>query len=259
MNSFDTVTELPGNNAHIEQVDALRTRYEWASGMCDDKEVLEVACGAGVGLGLLARNAKNVIGGDVDPNVLKYAIQHYNKQRNIQIMEMDACNMELADGSIDCLACFEAIYYFPSLNSFLKEAKRILRPGGVLLISSVNCLWHGFNPSPYSKKYYSIKELQSALDDAGFRSDFYVCFEDNPATFRRYLIGKIRQIAVALKIVPKTMKGKEFLKKLFYGNLEALPYEITENHGIPQKLNPYNNGITLKNQKYFYCAAKVST
>ena len=37
--------------------------------MCCDKDVVEVACGAGIGLGILSRNAKDVIGGDINTKV----------------------------------------------------------------------------------------------------------------------------------------------------------------------------------------------
>jgi cyclopropane fatty-acyl-phospholipid synthase-like methyltransferase len=48
------VTEIPGNKASAEQIERLYHRYHFASAFCQGKEVLEVACGAGMGLGYLA-------------------------------------------------------------------------------------------------------------------------------------------------------------------------------------------------------------
>lgn len=233
----------------------MRTRYEWATKMCCDKEVLEIACGAGIGLGILARTAKTVIGGDVDPNVLKYGIEYY-KRDNIDLVEFDACQMQLDDNSVDVAICFEATYYFTSLTDFIREVKRVLRPSGLLLLSSVNCQWHGFNPSPYSKKYLSAEEMRKKLEDEKFVSELFVCFEDDPVTLKRRIICTIRRIAVALHLVPKTMKGKEFLKKLFYGNLDPLPYEMTEKHGKVQQLKAVDPEVNMENYKYFYVLAK---
>jgi 2-polyprenyl-3-methyl-5-hydroxy-6-metoxy-1,4-benzoquinol methylase len=61
---YCTVTELPGSNATKEQLARLYHRYHFAAGFCEGKDVLEVACGAGQGLGYLARKAKSVVGGD---------------------------------------------------------------------------------------------------------------------------------------------------------------------------------------------------
>ena len=253
--SFASVTELPGNGAHCEQIDAMRTRYEWAAEMCRGKDVVEIACGAGIGLGILARHAKSVIGGDLDSKVLAYGLEHY-KDRNIRLMELDACKMELEDDSVDVAICFEATYYFPSLAVFMREVRRILRPGGLFVLSSVNSRWHGFNPSPYSNQYHSAGEMREELEEAGFGGDFFACFEDDPATWKRRVIGMVRRIAVALRLVPQTMKGKEFFKKLFYGKLEPLPYELSEAHGTRRELKPFGTGLKPENHKFFYFVAK---
>jgi len=42
------------------------------------------------------------------------------------------------------------------------------------------------------------------------------------------LVSMLKKIAVALHIIPKTMKGKEVLKRIFCGELVPLPAEITE-------------------------------
>lgn len=63
---YGDVTETPDTKASSEQLTRLYTRYRFASEFCKDKDVLEVACGAGLGLGYLARFAKRVVGGDYD-------------------------------------------------------------------------------------------------------------------------------------------------------------------------------------------------
>ena len=253
--SFEAVTELPGNKAHGDQIDAMLTRYNWAATFCEDKDVLEIACGAGIGLGMLAKNAKTVIGGDIDPVVLKYGKEHY-KNRSIQVIELNACKMKLADNSVDVAICFEATYYFPSIAEFLTELVRVLRPGGVFLCSSVNCQWHGFNPSPHSLQYHSVPEMRDALKNVEFAAEFYACFEDNPSTVMRRIVVMIRRIAVTLHLVPKTMKGKEFFKKLFYGKLDSLPSEMNEEHGTAHSLKPLDEGLLLENYKFYYFIAR---
>ena len=68
--SFETVTELPGAPVNGEQLQMLHTRYGWAGDFVEGKEVLEIACGSGIGLSYLAKKAKKVTGGDCDPKLV---------------------------------------------------------------------------------------------------------------------------------------------------------------------------------------------
>ncbi|MDB4737523.1 class I SAM-dependent methyltransferase [Verrucomicrobiales bacterium] len=251
---FETVTEIPGNKAHQDQFDIMRTRYEWVAEFCDGKEVLELACGSGIGLGILAGKAKHVTGSDIDRKVLCHAKKHY-ANHNITLLEMDACNPNLQDSSMDVIICLEAVYYLPDFRSFIENAHRILRPNGILLITSVNCQWHGFNPSPYSKKYYSIEELKSKLEKNKWNAISYVSSEDNPNTIKKKIIKLIRSIAVKSGLIPKTMRGKEILKKIFYGDLLPLPPELTKNDGNIMPLYPTDPQIKIRNFKFFFIKA----
>src|ERR1039458_7769137 len=87
---YSTITERPGDGAHREQLSALITRYHFAAAQCGGKDVLEVCCGAGIGLGYLAREARSVVGGDIDPLNLSYARKYFRDRKNIQVTELDA-------------------------------------------------------------------------------------------------------------------------------------------------------------------------
>ena len=140
----------------------------------------------------------------------------------------------------------------------MTEVLRILPPGGIFLCSSVNSQWHGFNPSPHSRQYHTTEQMNQALEKAGFTSEFFTCFEDDPTSFKRRLIGSIRKIAVALKLFPKTMKGKELLKKMFYGELQQLLSEMTSTHGKAHSLTRLEEVDNVENFKFYhFCARKA--
>lgn len=76
---YTTVTEVPGIKVTREQPRGMYTRYRFAADLCEGKEVLEVACGPGIGLGYLAKRTRKVIGGDYTQRLLRIAQSHYRE------------------------------------------------------------------------------------------------------------------------------------------------------------------------------------
>jgi len=223
---YATVTELPGYKITREQLARLYQRYRFALQFCKDKEVLEVACGGGMGLGYLAKVAKKVVGGDIDKNILKYLIEHYKGRDKIEIRELDAHNLPFEDKSFDVVILYEAIYYLAKPEKFVSEAHRVLKENGVLLICTVNKDWADFNPSPYSTKYFSAPELYSLVNHKFSKVELYGAFPASKKGIKNKIISSIKRTATTFNLIPKTMKGKEFFKRIFFGKLLTLPAEI---------------------------------
>ena len=111
MADYTIVTELPGYKAPREQRERLLQRYHFAAQFCTDKDILEVACGGGQGLGYLAHTANRVVGTDIDENNLQFARDNYNQRENITVTPMDAEKLEFDDQKFDVVILYEAIYY----------------------------------------------------------------------------------------------------------------------------------------------------
>jgi hypothetical protein len=62
-----------------------------------------------------------------------------------------------------------------------------------------------------------VPELNKLLHESGFNVEFYGAFSALPNGLKEKIIASIKKIAVALHLIPKTMKGKEFLKRIFLG------------------------------------------
>jgi ubiquinone/menaquinone biosynthesis C-methylase UbiE len=240
------VTEMPGNKVSKENLRMLYTRYKWASEFIKDKIVLEVACGPGIGLGYLAKKAKKVIGSDYDANLVKIAKNYYKDK--IDIFQSDAQCLPFKDNSFDVVILFEAIYYLPHPEKFLSECKRILRKDGIVLICTVNKDWEGFNPSPFSVKYFSVPELTNLFKTNNFEVELLGNFPADGVSFMDKYKLLARKMAVSLHIMPKTMKGKEKLKRIFYGKLVDLPNEIKDEKTENPPFEPIDK--TISNQKY---------
>ncbi len=244
---YTQVTEIPGNKGSEENLSMLYTRYKWASEFITDKEVLEVGCGPGIGLGYLAKKAKRVIGSDYDVKLVKVAKDYY--QDRIAILQSNAQCLPFKGNTFDVVILFEAIYYLPYPERFLNECKRLLRKQGIVLICTANKDWEGFNPSPFSLKYFSVPELVNLFKMSNFEVELFGNFPVKALSFMDKCKLFVRKVAVSLHIIPKTMKGKEKLKRIFYGKLLDLPNEIIEDVKIESpSLEPIDG--TLPNHQY---------
>ena len=252
---YTTVTEVPGNRVTREQLERMFHRYHFASLFVEGKEVLEVACGAGLGLGYMARKARRVVGGDYTENLLKAAKGYY--QEKSHLLRLDAHFLPFRDRSFDVVILYEAIYYLNAVDAFLLEARRLLRNKGALLIATVNKNWSEFNPSPYSTRYFSVPELGELLQKKGFNVEMFGAFSVLPKGAREKIVASIRKLAVALHLIPKTMKGKELLKNIFYGELKPLKGEIEE--GICEYSPPASIPTQMPNEEYkvIYAVARI--
>lgn len=252
---YSTVTEVPGNRVTRDQLERMFHRYQFAASFSEGKDVLEVACGAGQGLGFLAKMAKRVFGGDYTENLVKGAKGYY--QERIPLLRLDALFLPFRDQCLDVVILYEAIYYLNDAETFFREAKRVLRKDGVLLIATVNKDWSEFNPSPFSTRYLSIPELSTLLQESGFSVEIYGAYSALPRGTREKIIAGIKKLAVSLHLIPKTMKGKEFLKKIFYGKLITLEGEIEE--GLYKYLPPLSIPSHIPNNEFkiIYAVARM--
>ena len=224
---YSIITEVPGVGASREQLLRLQQRYQVAAGFCSQKKVLEVACGAGNGLGYLAKNASLVVGGDYTDSLVRIARNHYRGR--LDVVQLDGHALPFGDASFDTIILFEALYYFQDPNQFVQECRRILARDGTLVICSVNNEWPEFNPSPHNTVYYSGPELCSLLNANGFQTELFGAFSTASNSLLGKAVSLLKRIAVTLHLIPRSMKGKELLKRIFFGRLVSLPAEL----GVP--------------------------
>jgi len=255
---FSTVTEMPGNGVSTQQLTSIRTRYHWAARYAEGKDVLEVGCGGGQGLGYLARAARRVVGGDIDDSCVRVASEHYTDDRPIEVLKLDAQDMPFGDASFDVVMLFEAIYYLPEPRRFIAEARRVLRPDGVLLICTVNREWSGQNPSPFSVAYYSAADLAGMLREAGFSPRAWAAFAVKEADFRARVVSAIRFLAARLHLIPKTMKGRERLRRIFHGKLTPMPHEVTDDIAPLEPLVDVSFDEPVAGHKVLYVAGTLA-
>jgi GT2 family glycosyltransferase/SAM-dependent methyltransferase len=131
-------------------------RYRQACQIAGGKEVLDIASGEGYGSAMLATRASKVIGVDISIEAVKHALKRY-KNDNLGYVVGNCADIPLADASVDMVVSFETIEHHDQHEKMMQEFKRVLRPSGVLLISSPD-KYHYSVETGYSNQYH-IKEL----------------------------------------------------------------------------------------------------
>jgi ubiquinone/menaquinone biosynthesis C-methylase UbiE len=254
--NFVDVTEIEGQRVSAEQLARTCHRYYWAAESATNRDVLEVACGSGPGLGLLKAVAKSVVAGDLSEAVLSSAKHTYGNALDLHLF--DAETLPFSDLSFDILLMFEALYYVPRIDQFFVEAKRVLKPGGQLMIVTANKDLYDFTPSPYSTRYLGVVELTDELRAAGFSPEFFGHLDTRTVSHRQRLLRPFKLMASKLGLVPKTMHGKERLKKLFFGEMAVMPSDISKLNFTYQAAPKINAGQVDSVHKVIYCCATAN-
>ena len=121
--------------------------------------ILDAACGSGYGTYLLSQGSHDCVGVDKDPEAVAFSKSVYVRP-NLQFVEADVVDLPFSGETFDLVVSFETIEHLcrHDQTRFLAEIKRVLRPGGKLIIStpvidggryrSKNNPFHLYEPDP---------------------------------------------------------------------------------------------------------------
>lgn len=130
---------------------------------------LDAGCGEGYGAAQLARCAERVVGLDYDPATIAHAARTY---RDAFFIRANLVALPIAAETIDTVTSLQVIEHLWNANQFLAECRRVLRPGGRLLLSTPNRLTfspHEQQPTNlFHSHEFTAAELMSAVRAAGF-------------------------------------------------------------------------------------------
>ncbi|MCP2254590.1 Methyltransferase domain-containing protein [Prauserella aidingensis] len=161
-----TVPGVPEENYWYRRHEAA---YHALLPYCAGAVVLEAGCGEGYGAGLLADHAAQVIALDYDSAAIDHVARSYPA---VRALHGNLATLPLADGGLDVVANLQVLEHLWDQYGFLAECRRVLRPGGRLLVTTPNRLT--FTPdsdtplNPYHTRELSPSELDEMLRDAGF-------------------------------------------------------------------------------------------
>jgi len=109
-------------------------------GLPRNSRILDVGCGAGKLLSEAASREYSVFGMDLSFGMLEAAKRNTKRERNLvsPLLQGNIESLPLKDSSFDAVFCLGVIAYLPSEEKALYELARVLKPGGVLVISTLN-------------------------------------------------------------------------------------------------------------------------
>jgi O-antigen biosynthesis protein len=139
-----------------------RARYWWAAQWVPGKRVLDAGCGTGYGTAMLADGRPDsLVGVDISDDAVADAREKLGE--DVEFVRADVHDLPFDTASFDVVACFEVIEHLDRQPDAIAELKRLLRPGGVLLISSPNR--DVYTPgNPHHVREYRPEELRSELE-----------------------------------------------------------------------------------------------
>ena len=145
--------------------------YQQLAPRCAGLEVLEAGCGEGYGADLISRVARRVIALDYDKTTVAHVRARYPR---VEVMHGNLAELPLADASVDVVVNFQVIEHLWDQTQFVRECARVLRPSGLLMVSTPNRIT--FSPgrdtpiNPFHTRELNADELTRLLVDAGFTS-----------------------------------------------------------------------------------------
>ena len=157
----------------------------------ENGSVLELACGTGV----VTRELRNrlpstarLFATDLNEPMFQHAAVKFAQGEAVEWRQADACNLPFGDAIFDAVVCQFGIMFVPDKALAAREARRVLKPGGVFLFNVWDAIEHNelcriahetiagyfdkdppaFYQVPFG--YHDRDEIRRVLADAGFQN-----------------------------------------------------------------------------------------
>lgn len=168
------------------QMAAYRKALEYIEG----RLVLEIGCGEGVGVSVLAEKAASVVAVDYSDDALEFAREKYGA-RSIEFKKMKVPPIDFPDASIEAVVCFQMIEHLEKPEELVSEIKRVLRGDGLALLATVN-KDETLSDNPYHLREFTAHEFLGLLENHFGHVEMHGVFGDE--LFTRYFDSNRRWV-----------------------------------------------------------------
>jgi ubiquinone/menaquinone biosynthesis C-methylase UbiE/spore maturation protein CgeB len=154
--SADRINELyAGDIFDLETQKTAKERIHWICAQAQGDKILDIGCSQGMVCLLLGREGFNCIGVDHEENAIDYALKELQKeeeavQKRVRFQHTEASQLPFEDDFFDTVILGEVLEHLTHPEKVLKEASRVLTPGGRAVIT----VPFGLHPAPDHKRTY---------------------------------------------------------------------------------------------------------
>ena len=203
-----------------------RARYRFASQFVNGNRVLDIACGAGFGLEMLEEANAWAVGVDYDREALGDVRRRLPTTR---LARADGMRLPFNGGSFETVVSFETLEHVTDARALVFELRRVLRPGGYLVLSTPN---RSFGPQDHhTANKFHIREFTA--------NELYDCLNECFAEVRLY--GQ--RPSSTYKYVPFLMHESRYVvPELMWKTLTRLPFILKNRLALSISGRPFYPG-----------------
>jgi len=130
------------------------------------KRVLELACGTGILTRELRTRLPNasIVATDLNEAMIEYALTRPDAATGITWRAADMSALPLPDGSFDAVVCQFGVMFVPEKPAAIREAKRVLAPGGTFLFN----VWDSLERNRFARITHNVVERLFPEDPPSF-------------------------------------------------------------------------------------------
>ena len=152
--------------------------------------ILELACGTGILTRVLRSRLPSkakLTATDLNEPMFRNAVNKFREGEAVHWLQADACSLPFGDTIFDAVVCQFGIMFVPDKALAAREARRVLKPGGLFLFNVWDAMEHNelarlthetiasffdkdppaFYQVPFG--YHNQDEMQGVLEQAGVR------------------------------------------------------------------------------------------
>lgn len=197
--------------------------YAFAEPYCRGADVLDLGCGSGYGTHRIAALARTAVGVDIADDAVAFASARYSAD-NLGYRPIRAGEaLPFADASFDTVLSFQVIEHVHDVRGYLREARRVLRPGGAMVIITPDRK-HRLLPGqkPWNRWHLREYSLQGLVEEVApvltVESRLRMGAPDAVAVheLKRYRWTKWLTLPMTLPFVPEPLRrsGLDFLHRI---------------------------------------------
>lgn len=171
-------THSPIENGYLEAAIHMG-RYASAVSFVENKRVLDLACGEGFGAYFLASFGPKIITAvDISGEAIRKAKKSF-VHPSLEFLEADARNVSrlFQPNSFDVVISYETFEHIENPQDYLLEIKKVLAPGGIVVISCPNDNWYypeESNSNPFHIKKYTFLEFRKVTEEVFGKATFWL-------------------------------------------------------------------------------------